>query len=54
MSFQFDVNMMLNMIVAAGVSWAAIRADIAAMKIRIDHLERDFYKRKLHENSAQA
>jgi hypothetical protein len=34
----------LQIIGPAVAVYAGIRADMAAMKVRLDHLERDFYK----------
>ena len=44
MNFSFDINTFLNIVLAAGAAYTAIRADMAAMKVRIEHLERDLYK----------
>ena len=40
---QFDLVTLLQVLGPAVAVYAAIRADIAAMHVRLDHLERDFY-----------
>lgn len=43
-----DLISLLQIVGPAVAVYAAIRADIAAMKVRIDHLERDRYQPKGH------
>ena len=43
---------MLQIIGPAVAVYAAIRADLAALKIRMDHLERDLYKQQPKELKA--
>ncbi len=40
----FSVEVLLQIVGPAVAVYAAIRADMAALRVRMDHLERDFYK----------
>ncbi len=42
----FDVLTLLQILGPAVAVYAAIRADIAAFHVRIEHLERDLYAQK--------
>lgn len=42
----FDLITILQVIGPAVAVYAAIRSDMAAMKVRLDHLERDLYPEK--------
>lgn len=42
----FDLATILQVLGPAVAVYAAIRADMAAMHIRVDHLERDLYKKQ--------
>lgn len=46
MTFNFDLNTFFTIVLSAGAAYAAFRADMAAMKVRLDHLERDFYQQE--------
>lgn len=39
-----ELASILQIIGPAVAVYAAIRADMAAMRVRLDHIERDFYK----------
>lgn len=41
---QFDLVTILQVLGPAVAVYAAIRADMAALHVRVDHLERDLYK----------
>lgn len=40
----FDLATVLQIVGPAVAVYAAIRADMAALKVRVEHLERDLYK----------
>ncbi len=42
----FDLLTLMQILGPAVAVYAAIRADIAAMHVRIEHLERDLYPQK--------
>jgi hypothetical protein len=42
----FELSTILQIVGPAVAVYAAIRADLAAFKIRLDHLERDIYQEK--------
>lgn len=42
----FDLPTILQIIGPAVAVYAAIRSDMAAMRVRLDHLERDFYPKE--------
>lgn len=43
---QFDILFMMQVLAPAVAVYVAIRTDMAAMHVRLDHLERDLYKRR--------
>ena len=42
---QFDLSTILQILGPAVAVYVAIRTDLAAMHVRLDHLERDLYRR---------
>lgn len=42
----FDVATLLQVLGPALAVYVGIRADMAAMHVRLDHIERDLYKRE--------
>lgn len=47
----FDLSTIIQILGPAVAVYAAIRSDIAAMHVRLDHLERDTYKPQPKERS---
>lgn len=48
-----DLLSILQVIGPAVAVYVAIRTDIAAMHVRLDHLERDLYRRRTDQHQEQ-
>lgn len=50
----FDIPTIIQILGPAIAVYAAIRADMAAMHVRLDHLERDTYPSKINKPKQQS